>query len=234
MNIAIVEDERVAADSLHKMLEQYALEKNMNIVIHEFDSASAFLKNYKSSFDIVFMDIKMPGINGMDAAKELRERDKDVIIYFITSMSQYAIRGYEVGAMDFIVKPVTYPQLRMKLKRALVELRRNETEKIVITHKDGTVRIATRDICYIEIFGHQLCYHTLYGNYKAYGTLKLIMTSIRDPLFVQCNRCYVVNLRYVREIRNQNVVVGDDTLQISRTRRASFLQAVNECVVSET
>lgn len=228
MDVAIVEDDKNARYNLKQILQKFASEKNEKIMIHEFENAITFLTDYHADYDIVFMDIEMPMMNGMDASKKLREKDKKVILYFITNMAQYAIKGYEVGAMDFIVKPVTYPQLKMKLERAVVELKRNDTEKIVISHKTGTLRIATRDIYYIEILGHHLCYHTIYGNYEAYGTLKMISSSINDPLFVNCNRSFVVNLRFVREIRNQNVIVGDDVLQISRSRRQGFLQAIND------
>ena len=228
MNIAIVEDERSATDILHQMLEKFAQERNESLVIYEFSDAVTFLEKYKPDYDIVFMDIKLPKMNGMEAAKKLREKDTNVILYFITRMAQYAIKGYEVGALDFILKPVTYAQLKMKLERALVELKRNQTEKVVINHKMGTAHIATRDIYYIEILGHHLIYHTVFGDYEAYGTLKVISNSIKDPLFVQCNRCYVVNLRHVREIRNQNVIVEKYTLQISRARKSLFLKSVNE------
>lgn len=233
MDIAIVEDDNLAMGNLQKMLNKFALEYQEKITIHNFTNAIDFLKSYQPIYDIVFMDIEMPMMNGMEAAKKLREIDTKVMIYFITNMAQYAIKGYEVGAMDFIVKPVTYPQLKMKLERAIVELKRNDSEKLVVTHKTGTLHIAVRDIYYIEIIGHRLCYHTIYGNYEAYGTLKLISNTIRDPLFVQCNRCYVVNLRYVREVRNQYAVVENDELLISRARRQPFLKAINEYLGGE-
>lgn len=228
MIISIVEDDHAAMESLCRMLEKFAAEYHEKVIIRKFYNAITFLTDYKSDYDIVFMDIEMPMMNGMEAAKKLRKLDTKVILYFITNMAQYAIKGYEVGALDFIVKPVTYPQLKMKLERALVEMKRNDSEKIVISHKDGTIRIAVRDIFYIESVGHHICYHTIYGNYEIYGTLKGALNDIHDPLFVHCNRCYVVNIRYVREIRQQEVLVENDRLQISRLRYQPFLQAINE------
>ncbi len=228
MRIAIVEDDYKASKSLRNMLEKYAHEKDIKININEFDGAISFINSFKSNFDIIFMDINMPVMNGMDAAKELRKIDENVILYFITNMAQYAINGYEVGAIDFLVKPVTYYQLKLKLEKALMELKRKDNDKIVVVHKNGMLRISTHDIYFIEVLGHHLCYHTIKGNFTSYGTLKEVFNKIQDPLFLQCNRCYVINLRYVNEINDQTVRVENDTLQISRNRKATVIRALSE------
>ena len=122
VNIAIVEDDAQQAVQLETALKRYSEEFRTPLKTAVFYNAMSFLGKYTAEYDIIFMDILMPMMNGMDAARILREKDEKVMVIFVTNMQQYAIQGYEVGAFDFILKPVSYPEFKLKFTRALSKL----------------------------------------------------------------------------------------------------------------
>ena len=120
-NIALVEDEPEAADVLASFIARYAGEKGLELTVTRFGNAMDFEMTHQH-FDLVFMDIQMPGINGMEAAQLMRTYDSETPIIFVTNLAQYAVKGYEVDALDFIVKPVTYFNFRMRMDKAMRKL----------------------------------------------------------------------------------------------------------------
>ena len=181
----------------------------------------------ESGYDIVFMDIVLPDMDGMTAAKKLRESDKSVVLIFVTNMSQYAINGYEVGAADFIVKPFEYEHFAIKMQRIIGRLNIHDVILPVKT-ADAVISVAASDLKYVEVRGHELIYHTTHGNYSSYGSLSKVEHRLEEMSFVRCNSYYLVNPRYVESINNNAAVVGGDTLNISYAKRKSFRKAVVE------
>lgn len=227
-NVAIVEDERESSDLLKNYLERYSSEneKHERFSVTVYDNAVNFLTYYKGNFDIVFMDIEMPDMNGMEAAAKLRTIDKSVVLIFVTNMAQYAVKGYEVSALDFVVKPVSYNNFALKLTRALDVLSLSEDRKIYVSGEDGMSVIRTSSLKYVEIMNHAIIFHTTEKNIKAYGNLKKVEESLKGAPFVRCNSCYLVNLKYVTSVKNFVASVGGDELQISHSRRKEFLAAI--------
>lgn len=120
IRVAIVEDEVESLNELKVCFDRYQVEKNCSIEIDSFDTADKFLSDYTPGvYSIVFMDIEMPGINGMDAARMLREKDGDILLFFVTNLAQYALESYEVQAFMFMVKPVVYDNFLIKMERAI-------------------------------------------------------------------------------------------------------------------
>ncbi len=225
--IAMVEDEEYAAAVLSDMLLRYGKEAGVSFEISHFQNAITFLTNYSPVFDIVFMDIELPYLNGMEAAKKLREQDTDTMLVFVTNVAQMAAKGYEVSAFDFVVKPLSYPALRMKLDRICSTLARRSYKRVTILSEGCKICIAARDILYVEVSDHTLIYHTEEGNFPAYGSMSKAKEQLEGEDFFMCNSCYLVNLRYVRRIQKYSVLVGGDELQISHPRKKAFLQALN-------
>lgn len=199
-------------------------------VLHYAD-ASKFLWDYKMDTDIVFIDIELPGINGMSAAHELRKLDKDVVLVFVTNMAQYAVNGYEVNAADYILKPVSYDSFAIKMTWISEKLKNRKESWISIATVGGLRRINVAMLMYVEIIGHKVVYHTTDGDYSVTGSLKAVEQQLTESgNFSRCNNCYLVNLRYIRGIDGYEVNVGGDRLQISRARRKGFLEEVNRFV----
>lgn len=228
ISIAIVEDEKEAQDALVGCIEKYGKENGEEFSIVRFDTATDLLKNYNSAYDIIFMDIVLPGMNGMTAAKKLRETDKDVTLIFVTNMVNFAVRGYEVNALDFIVKPVVYDPFSMKMDKA-VDVVRSRTSAKVTIHANGMLKVIyASDISYIEVMRNSVTYHTTQGDFKVRSSMKDVESAFAGSSFVRCNVCYLVNLRYVTQVCGDCVTVGGDELHISRAKRKQFLEALTD------
>ena len=227
IRIAIVEDELDMAQDLTRYVNQFFHHNNLDVQIVHFDTALKLLDDYKYAYDLIFMDINLPTINGMDAVKTIRKIDNSVMIIFVTSLAQYAIKGYEVNAFDFILKPINYYNFSLKMNRALPILNAKNNKTIAISNKTNFKTIEVSTIMYIEVIDHKIVIHTTKGNYDSFDTLNKYIDLLKDDSFALCNRSYLINLKYVDEVDQKYVYVGDDALIISRPRRKDFIHAFN-------
>lgn len=224
--IAIVEDDPREAQALHSYLDRFALQSAVQFDVRLFHSGRAFLNSYQPIYDLVFMDINLPDLNGMDVAASLRKADRNVVLIFVTSMAQYAVKGYEVDALDFMVKPVTYAAFCLKMKRAISKCTGSQHRELLINTSDGVVRTSAARIRYVEVSDHALLYHTVDDCIHSYGNLKKVELQLDPRQFVRCNRCYLVNLAYVLSVQGSTLILDNGTLQISRPKRTAFLEAL--------
>ena len=118
-HIAVVEDEIECSEQIQKFLAQYQEENNVRFKVSAFADGMQILDGYEPVYDMILMDIDMPGMNGMDVSEQIRKTDQDVVLVFITNIASFAIRGYEVGALDYVVKPLQFYNFSMRLSRAL-------------------------------------------------------------------------------------------------------------------
>ena len=232
IRIAIAEDEKEHADALAEHVQRYARETDTPVDITRFDNAVNMLENYKAAYDLIFLDIKMPYMNGMDAAHRLRELDNDVMLIFVTSMRQYALEGYSVNAFDFIVKPVTYADFQLKMQRTFKKLKAaDDKNEILLSTEKGIIKLKPSDIRYVETDGHNIIYRLTgagggTNDIVQYSSLKAAEARLEKYGFARCNSCYLVNLRYVKAVKGFTVDVGDTELQISQPRRKPFLESL--------
>lgn len=224
---AILEDDETQAQTLKSFLERFGEEKGELFEVHLFANAVTFLENYTASYDMAFIDIRMPYISGIEASKLLRKKDEKIVIIFVTSLAQYAIEGYAVDATDYLLKPLRYADFALSMSRAMRKLTRDEN-MIVIPAKEGNIRIKTGDIIYIETQGHSLIYHTAGGEYARYAPLRTAIKELQGKGFSLCNRCYLVNLGQVQSVKGYTVTVGGAELQISQPRKKQFLLDLKE------
>lgn len=229
-HVAIVEDEIEFAEQLIKYLHQFEQENQAEFKISIFHDGAEILKGYKNEYDAIFLDIEMPEINGMEAAEQIRIMDEDVVIMFITNMAQYAIQGYAVGALDFVMKPINYYTFSMKLKRVLkrVAKKEQEQESIILQLPDGMKKLDVRNIYYVEVQNRMLYYYTSKGTYSVKGTLQSVEKQLEKYSFAKCNHWYLVNLKHVKEVRKNIAFVRCYVVEISRRNKAAFLTALTE------
>lgn len=228
IKVAVIEDNKTEAEHLRKHLAQFSEEKGEEFTITVFENAIRFLNAYRPVYDMVFMDIELPGMNGMEAAHRLRQLDQEIILIFVTNMAKFAVKGYEVDALYYLVKPVAYREFSQKLVRAVSQLKA-DSEAILVTQKSETKRILLREIEYIEVQGHTLLFHTETGTVSGAGVLGDMENRLKGKGFLRCNKCYLVNQKHIAFVKGYTLVMsGGDELQISRLRKNSFMSELAE------
>lgn len=226
--IAIVEDEPAVAQQIEQYTKKYLTEHNIQGETACFADGMALAEGYRPLWDIIFLDIEMPQLDGMSAAQYIRQKDPTVILIFITNMARYAIKGYEVGALDFVLKPVNYAQFAMKLRRALEQAAQRVRHSIIVSVGGEQRRIVTEQLLYIEVRGHWLSMHLSDEVIEISGSLQQMEEKLAGQPFVRSSNSYLVNLRYVKNMRRDAVTLGAEELPLSRGRRAEFLQKLSD------
>ncbi|MBO7365014.1 MAG: response regulator transcription factor [Lachnospiraceae bacterium] len=225
--IAIVDDEYESLERLRNCLERYGQEKNLSFSAVCFRSGVDFIESYKNDYDMVFMDIDMPQMNGFDTAEELRKKDSTVVLVFVTFLMKYALRGYKLDALDYLIKPLNYNAFMITMDRAVQRCSRQVKAEVTLPASEGSIRIELNCLNYVEISNHDITYHTSRGEYSAYGTMRTVEKLLPEKQFCKCNRSILVNLRNVTRIQGNDVYVGTERLEISRSRKQEFLAALH-------
>ena len=226
IKIAIVEDEHTYAMQLQEYLHQYESENGEVFGISLFSDGDEIVNKYKPIYDIILMDVEMKFMDGMSAAEEIRKVDTEVVIMFITNMSQYAIRGYAVDALDYVLKPVSYFAFSQRLSRAIGRMKKRESKTISINIKGGTVRLDMANITYIESQGHTLIFHTVNDCYETTGTMKDLEKELEGINFYRGNKGYLINLSHVEGIKDGAAIVRGTALLLSRARKKDFMETL--------
>ena len=234
LRIAIIEDDKKDCMRLESMIKRYSIEENEVFQIQTFSDAESFLEGYKPVYDIVFMDIMLGvgGMNGLAAAKKMRTYDENVTLIFTTTMIQFAIEGYEVNAMDYMVKPVDYYKVRLRLER----VRRNRHDNDVyinVALDGGQMRLSAKDIFYIEVISHNLYFYTKKGDYKTRGTMGFAEKILAPAGFARSGISYLVNLAFFRGIKGNVLLIGDYELRLTRGRQKEFLTRLSDYLEGE-
>ena len=230
IRIAIVEDEKYDAELLQSYLRKYQKEQGETFQISLFTDGYDIADKYRPEYDIVLMDIEMSLMDGMETAKRIREADPQVILIFTTSNPQYAIQGYQVQALDYLLKPISYESLSYVLQKAIIAVKKNEKEVwISISTRDGTVKINASELLYVESRNHTLSFHT---DVEVWKTTVFTLTEIEEKLksagFFRPSRWLLVNVRKVRAVQNGIVTIGDERFPISKSKASDLMMAIIE------
>ena len=224
-SLLIVEDERPVADELCALVRRFEQEHGEKFEVTMLGAAFEMLDNSKA-YDICLLDIDLPGINGMEAAQMLRLGGRATEIIFVTNLAQYAIRGYEVNAVGFIVKPATYASLSMNLKRALRDLHRGVHRTIVVSQGGGeTTDIPLEQLLYVEARDHDLIYHLADGSQiRERRPLSSLGAEFGGAPLVKVSRYCLANMGLIRSIGNDVELVSGDRLHIPRGRKKEIAE----------
>lgn len=229
IRIVVVDDEEEEITMLCEYLRDYCGKSDLNAEILTYTNPIVFLEKYRGDCDLIFMDIEMPDMDGIEVCRRIRQFDDRVPIVFVTNMKKLAIRGYEVNALDFVVKPVNYFAFELTLKKALRYMFRRGDQAISVPVKAGVRRIDIAEIRYIEMVARKLVFHVRDEQIESHGTLKDYEKRLYEDGFRRCNNCYLVNVRYVTGYCKDTVSVGGDVLQISRPKKKEFLYELTNC-----
>lgn len=227
MRVALVDDNENDRKRILDYLQQFEKEQEVKMQITLYNSSLNFLEEYDGGYDVILLDIEMPGMDGMETAKEIRRIDEMAAIIFITNMAQYAIRGYEVNAIDFMVKPVPYFNFAEKFRKALRFAEREQGKNILLNNDEGIVKIAVSDIYYLEKDKNKnyLVYYTRKGTFRERNTILSAKAKLGNQQFAECASGCLVNLKYVERVGKDSVELENGTLPVSRRMRKDFLNS---------
>lgn len=229
IRIGIAEDDPASAALLVSYLHRYEQEHDEQFQVKAFADGADVVVGYRPDFDILLLDIEMPRLDGFSAAEQIRLVDPDVIIIFITNMRQYAIKGYEVDALSYVVKPVPYFAFAQEIKRSVARLRRRSSDYLLLQVDGGLVRLPTDDIVFLESVKHRTTVHTVDGLHSVVAPLKALEAQLEGKHFFRCNSGYLVNLRHVLGVTGSSAqLVGGHDLLVSRPRKKAFLAALTD------
>ena len=235
INIAVVEDSKEDLDNCLNLLNRDGKEKNIKFDIQTFESGDAFLMRFKSQYDFVILDINLFAMNGIDVARKIREKDEEVVIMFATNLAKYATKGYEVDAVDFVLKPLTYASFYLRLERVIKKLKKKEDFFLVIPNGGGFSKVNINDILYVEVIAHDIIFHTINGDdITTSGTLKKYEEQLKGHWFIRCNSCYLVNARKIKRVEKLDIqLTNDEIIAISHPKRKSFMESFKKYVMKE-
>lgn len=229
MRFICLEDEEMTRQAMKQYLGQYAAEHHLEVSAEFYTKGEDLLRGYQPGWDLVMLDIRLPGMSGMEVARALRRMDQNLPLIFITSLAHYALQSYEVNALDFLLKPVTYPELSMKLDKAVRVIRSHAGRRITVGTREELHVLFSNDITYIEVRNHDLEYHTEQTVYQGRGSLSQLEQQLAPLNFVRISVCYLVNLRYVEALQGGMLVLRTgEQLVISRAKRRSVLAVLAE------
>ena len=226
--ILMVEDDEREAETLRHSLERYARENSVEFQV-SWEKSALGATSGDTKFDLIFMDIGLPGINGMEAATLIRTYDSETPIIFVTNLAQYAVRGYEVDAVDFMVKPVSYESFRMRMSRAMRAVERNTARSLRVKTRDGLQIFAAADLLYVETQGHDVAYHVAGepAPFVVRDSLRHVEGELAGLPFVRFSSSALANMAHVRRVRGDEVRLSDGTtLFMSRARKREAQAAI--------
>jgi len=227
--VAVVDDEQESRELILNYLARYEREQGVHISAEEFSDGAGLIATYRPRFDILFLDVDMEHLDGLSAARIIREKDSAVVVIFITNMAQFAVKGYEVDALSYLVKPVFYFAFCQEVTRAIKRLERNLDEHVLLNIGGELMRIDLADVTHIESVKHHLLIHTLTERIQTTGTLKDMASRLESYGFVRSNSFLLINLRHVVGFRNQmSILTGGAELPVSRSRKKPFLEELTQ------
>ena len=233
LRVAIVEDDDSYAETLQEYLNKYEQENEVRFQVVRYEDGADLVEKYHGDFDILIMDIELKFMDGMTAAQHIRKMDSNVIIIFVTNMPQFALKGYQVDALDYVLKPISYYAFSQRLARALERMERRSTKKYITLHLKGRVqKVNILNIMYIEALQHDLIYHMDRDGvtYTVRGIIKDLEANLKDYYFFRCHKGYLVNLAYVESVGEATVQIGEEQIPVAKLRKKELLNEFNRYI----
>ncbi len=217
LRIGICDDSSDARDALRFALEKILIEEAEEIV-YEFSSGTGavrWLKNHPGEIDLLFLDVEMDGLNGMDAAGQIREFNTELLLVFVTGFSDYVFDGYRVNALDYIVKPAAIDRLYDVMNRARKFFFQEKERIYTLKNTDGLFRFPIAGISYFYSDKRKVVLVYQGREYAFYGKLDAVETELSGN-FVRIHQRFLINPKQVTHISTDCVSLGDKTLPVSR------------------
>ena len=231
MLIAVCDDEAICREHIVKYLNEY--KSNIVYSISEFCSGSALLNAMKAghAFDLIFLDIEMPGMSGIEASQEIYEINNNTMFIFITAHHQYYHHAFDVNAIQYIVKPIDRDLLEKSFKRAM-DIYQRRIYKHMIHGKDGTSFLTVQDILYISTNGSRhLEAVTEHGNYDYIGKISDEEKILLNYDFLRCHNAFLINMNYIKTFTKESfILLNGNEIPISKHIRSHVLQTFHNFI----
>lgn len=233
INVCIVEDELEQANLLKSYIEKYSANNNEQFSIHYLPDGVDLVDDYNGQFDIILLDIQMRHLDGMAAAEKIRKVDLDVIIIFITSTVQYAVQGYSVDALGYVLKPVPYAQFEQLFDKAIIRVKAKQKHVYVkVSVDDKQLKLDCDSIYFIESQRNNVIIHCKDQDYVTAGPLKRFEEMLLSHGFSKCHNAYLINLSCVEAVQKEEVILTSGViLPISRAKKKEFMAALTEDIL---
>lgn len=230
LHIAIVENDAEPVEEEKTFFERYQKEKNIETEITVFISGYDFLEANPERFDLIFMDIDMPGINGMETSERYRQRGGKGEIVFVTNLPQFAIDGYRVSALDFLLKPLTYEDFYLTMERFMKKSVKEDYGNLTISYRGTISQYRIGEISYLEMVGHNIEIHFTNGGKTSFRlTMRALEKGLKSPALYRCNNGIVVNLYEVKSYDNETLTMKSGArLSVSRSHKKEMMQKLTQ------
>lgn len=214
IRIAIVEDEKEPFEYVNRCLTDWGKQNGQLLHVTHVSCAEEFLFEYNQPdcFDLLFLDVYMKQMNGMELAKEIRKFDKDIPIVFLTGVSDYVFEGYEIGAIRYLLKPVQKEKLAEVMELCLAKFKNRNDDYISFKYQGEQIRLLRSDIMFLEVNGHYLRMETVKETFEWKDSLQSMKERLDSKRFVAANRSAIVNLEYVSKITREECLLENGTV----------------------
>lgn len=214
IKIAFCDDDMEVLHQMNELLDRYRVERNEDITYAAFQSPFELLTEIEKGIrpDILFLDVVMPGQNGMDVAKEIRQYDTNMKIIFLTSSPEFAVESYSVGAYFYQLKPIWEESFFRLMDAVLVECEKKKKNSLILRSKDGITRIDLQQLEYCEVLGRKLLFHLENGAVlESAGSLDDLAGQLMQYSdFFRPHRSFLVNMEYIQNISSRSIKMVND------------------------
>lgn len=214
IKIAFCDDDMEVLHQMNELLDRYRVERNEDITYAAFQSPFELLTEIEKGIrpDILFLDVVMPGQNGMDVAKEIRQYDTNMKIIFLTSSPEFAVESYSVGAYFYQLKPIWEESFFRLMDAVLAECEKKKKNSLILRSKDGITRIDLQQLEYCEVLGRKLLFHLEDGAVlESAGSLDdLAGQLMQHSNFFRPHRSFLVNMEYIQNISSRSIKMVND------------------------
>lgn len=222
MRIAICDDETQIRELLKDKISRYCFTNNIELNLETFENGEELLQGNFQTFDVLFLDVDMPGMDGLETAKEIRKENRDMLIIFLTAYSEFVFESFKVDAFRYLVKPVPDQELTETLDAVREKLCAPE-ENLSFQFQNEMYSIRYSDIIYIEGMRDKLWIYCKDATYRWRGTLKNLNEMLQEKGFFQVHRSYIINMNKIQKYNSQTVVMESDyKVPISKYRLDAF------------
>ena len=214
IKIAFCDDDMEVLHQMNELLDRYRVERNEDMTYAAFQSPFELLTEIEKGIrpDILFLDVVMPGQNGMDVAKEIRQYDTNMKIIFLTSSPEFAVESYSVGAYFYQLKPIWEESFFRLMDAVLAECEKKKKNSLILRSKDGITRIDLQQLEYCEVLGRKLLFHLENGAVlESAGSLDDLAGQLMQySNFFRPHRSFLVNMEYIQNISSRSIKMVND------------------------